>query len=224
MIDLPLLTDPDDVLAQPTRARLFTLLAELRRPVGTGELAERIGLHPNGVRVHLGLMEDAGLITRRHVPQLRGRPRDGWTISSEARPGGERPSAYVDLGRWLARAMPTHGGGLPEVEATGRQIGRELVPEPSQSGASAGIEMTLATLGFAPHEVDGRGGAVTFCLGNCPFRDAARENQELICTLHRGMTRGLLDILSPDLELSGFEPGDPESAGCLIELAAARES
>ena len=50
-MDLP--TRPDDALAQPTRARLFAVLGELRRPTSTDELAERWGLHPNGVRVHL---------------------------------------------------------------------------------------------------------------------------------------------------------------------------
>ena len=50
-VDLP--RAPGDPLAQPARARLFALLAELRRPAGTEELARRLDLHPNGVRVHL---------------------------------------------------------------------------------------------------------------------------------------------------------------------------
>jgi len=60
---------------------------------------------------------------------------------------------------------------------------------------------------------------VTFCLCNCPYRDAVRENPELICALHRGLTRGLLDVLEPEAELAGFVPHDPDEAGCLIELA-----
>jgi hypothetical protein len=42
VIDLPVIVDPDDALSQPTRARLFALLSELRRPAGTAELAERL--------------------------------------------------------------------------------------------------------------------------------------------------------------------------------------
>ena len=60
---------------------------------------------------------------------------------------------------------------------------------------------------------------MTFCLGNCPYRDAVRENQEVICALHRGLTRGLLDVLEPQAKLTAFEPRDPYEAGCLIELA-----
>ncbi len=47
MIDLPAVADPDDALSQPTRARLFALLSELKRPAGTAELADRLVLHPN---------------------------------------------------------------------------------------------------------------------------------------------------------------------------------
>jgi hypothetical protein len=39
-----------------------------------------------------------------------------------------------------------------------------------------------------------------------------------VCTLHRGMTRGLLDAIAPRTRLAGFVPRDPDTAGCLIEL------
>ena len=45
-----------------------------------------------------------------------------------------------------------------------------------------------------------------------------RERQPLVCGLHRGITRGLLDALDPNTKLVGFVPKDPEFAGCLIEL------
>jgi hypothetical protein len=56
------------------------------------------------------------------------------------------------------------------------------------------------------------------------YRDAVRENQPAVCTLHRGITRGLLDKLDPDARLVGFVARDPFTAGCLIDVqgAAAR--
>jgi predicted ArsR family transcriptional regulator len=66
-------------------------------------------------------------------------------------------------------------------------------------------------------EVRGNG-SVSCCLGNCPYRDAVRENQEVVCTLHRGLTRGLLDMLEPQAKLAAFVPRDPDEAGCLVEL------
>ena len=215
-MDLPIPAGDNDVLAQPTRARLFALLTELKRPAGTAELAGRVGLHPNGVRLHLERMLEAGLVERSRPRQAVGRPRDAWTVAPGARPGDRAPSAYADLGRWLVRAIAPGPRRLREIEATGREIGRELAPERGESAREA-FEAALTSLGFQPRMQPLKEG-VTFCLGNCPYRDAVRENQEVVCTLHRGLTRGLLDVLEPKAKLVGFVPRDPDEAGCLVEL------
>jgi predicted ArsR family transcriptional regulator len=221
VIDRPVTISPDDALSQPTRARLFALLGELRHPAGTVELAEHLGLHPNGVRVHLERLERDGLLSRASQPQARGRPRDIWRIAADARPGGHAPRAYSDLVRWLARAMGSGGRGLRGIEAAGREIGRELAPREGPVGEDT-FETTLTSLGFQPRMQAHKGEHVTFCLRNCPYLDAVNENQPVVCMLHRGMTRGLLDVLHPHAKLVEFVPRDPEKAGCLIELSGMR--
>jgi predicted ArsR family transcriptional regulator len=216
-MDAPLALSPDDVLAQPTRSRLFALLAELKRPAGTVELAERLDLHPNGVRIHLERMEQAGLVDRARIRHQRGRPPDAWTIAADARPGGGAPRGYQDLGRWLARALRSRQRGLRSIEETGRQIGRELAPQ-GPAATPARFDAALTALGFQPTAKLREDDSVTFCLGNCPYRDAVRENQPAICALHKGITRGLLEMLAPEATLAGFVPHDPDEAGCLIEL------
>jgi predicted ArsR family transcriptional regulator len=216
VIDLPVIADPDDALSQPTRARLFALLSELKRPAGTVELAERLELHPNGVRLHLERLAEQGLIERARIRQARGRPPDAWTIAREAQPGGRAPHAYRDLGRWLARALRA-GGGRRGIEATGRDIGRELAPKSPDRDPDA-LETTLTALGFQPTIEQREDDRLTVCLGNCPYRDVVRENQPAICALHRGITRGLLDVLEPQAKLTAFVPQDPDTAGCVIEL------
>lgn len=208
---------PDDALAQPTRARLFSVLGELRRPVGTEELAERLDMHPNGVRVHLERLRDAGLVSRERTRQARGRPRDMWMIAPGARPGGEAPSGYAELGRWLARVISPTKTSLRAVEATGREIGRELAPE-GDCAAEEKLFAVLVSLGFHPRREADPGGGLTYRLCNCPYRDAVRESAEVVCVLHRGITRGLLDALAPKTKLAGFVVRDPYLAGCLIEL------
>lgn len=208
---------PADVLSQPTRARLFARLARLRRPAGTDELAAELGLHPSGVRVHLERLHDAGLIARERVPQPLGRPRDSWSIAPDSRPGSEPPDAYSRLARWLARSIPSTPGRLREVERAGRQIGRELIAEGGQSRAEDGMGRMLTALGFAPQR-SRRKTTTVFRLGNCPYREAVRDNQPVVCALHRGLTLGLLDQLDPRAGLRDFVPKDPDRAGCLIEL------
>lgn len=223
-MDLP--AQIDDALSQPTRARLFELLAELRRPAGTEELAERLALHPNGVRTHLDRLLGAGLVVRERARQPRGRPRDMWMVASGARPGGEAPSGYAQLARWLARAVPSSLAGLRRVEATGREIGRELGPDASRpdrdvapGDAEERLHTALASLGFQPRRERGPAGGLTYRLCNCPYRDAVHESPGVVCALHRGMTRGLLDVIAPATKLADFAPGsDPDRAGCRIEL------
>lgn len=212
--DLPI---ADDVLAQPTRARLFALLTELRRPAGTAELAERLGLHPNGIRIHLERMEQAGLLQRARVARRRGRPPDAWVIAASADPGGRAPSGYQDLGPWLARALRTQPVSLQSVEETGREIGRELAPADAAQELEV-LMSSLTALGFQPSIKYQARDHVSVCLHNCPYADAVHENQPVVCALHRGLTRGLLDILQPGAELADFVPHDPDEGGCGVEL------
>jgi len=209
---------PGDVLAQPTRARLFARLAGLGRPASTDELASELGLHPSGVRVHLDRLWAAGLISRDRERQALGRPRDSWSIAPDGRPGGEPPGAYRLLARWLARSIPPTPHRLREVERTGRQFGHDLAPAGDPSRRAEAMGRTLTALGFAPQRERKGARTVLFRLGNCPYREAVRDNQAVVCALHRGLTLGLLDQLGPDARLRAFDPQDPDRAGCLIEV------
>lgn len=209
---------PRDVLAQPTRVRLFARLSSLGCPAGTDELAAELGLHPSGVRVHLQRLEAAGLVSRERSRQPLGRPRDSWSVAADAPPGQQPPDAYRQLARWLARSIQPRRARLREVERAGRELGRALPIAPAGALAEETMGRTLTTLGFAPRRERGERERVVFRLGNCPYRDAVRENQQVVCTLHRGLTLGLLDELDPTARLTNFVPEDPVQAGCLIEV------
>lgn len=205
-----------DVLALPVRLQLVTVLTELLRPATTQELAERIGRHPNTVRLQLERLAEAGLLERRTVMQTRGRPRHEWAVAADARPGGEAPQAYARLAGWLARAL-TRPPGLAEVEQVGREAGRELAPAGGRPVGDA-MQDALAALGFAPRREDPTEGRHRYVLRNCPYRDAVRANQAAVCAVHRGVTAGLLQGLDPDADLADFVPKDPDRAGCLIDV------
>lgn len=207
----------DHVLAQPTRARVFALLVEHRTSMSTDEIASLLGMHVNGVRRHLERLDEAGLVERRRSRGTRGRPGDRWLVAAGARPGGERPSGYADLARWLARAIPSGPGRLRAIERSGREIGRELAPG-AAGDAVEDFRSILAALGFQPTiERDGAGGFVCR-LENCPYRDSALENPDVVCALHRGVTAGLLETLDPSAKLARFEPHDPRRAGCMVAV------
>jgi DNA-binding transcriptional ArsR family regulator len=75
-----------DVLAEPSRRQILTLLLEGPRPVG--ELASLLGQSQPGTSRHLRILRDAGLVKVRQVAQQR------WY---EIQPG---PLSEIDA--WLA--------------------------------------------------------------------------------------------------------------------------
>ena len=206
-----------DVLAQPTRRRLFDLFAEFGGAASTDELAARLEMHPNGVRRHLLRMQDAGVVVRRRVPQQRGRPHDEWAVAPDAVATGGSPEAYRSLAMWLARSIPATPARLRDVERAGREIGRELAAG-SRAAPDQVIEDMLASLGFRPRVERNSGARLACRLRNCPYRDSVHENQAVVCTLHRGLTRGLLDAVAPDARVARFVPHDPDRAGCEIDI------
>lgn len=209
--------DPRDPLAQPTAARLFALLSSARRRLSTDELAHRADLHPNSARLHLSRLYEAGLIERAAASSGRGRPHYEWRISPRARVSGERPVAYRELAAWLSRSITARGGDLREIEAAGERIGAEIAPMTGRGDAAEVLGEALSAMGFQPRaRTDGR--RTTFTLANCPYRDVAKTNPGVVCTLHRGIARGLLANARPKAELARFVAQDPETAGCVIEI------
>lgn len=216
-MDTPKPPDASDPLSQPTRARLFDLLGSLKRAASTEELAELAAIHPNSVRLHLGRLSAAGLVERLLVPGARGRPHHEWRISPGARPAGAKPQAYEDLARWLAQLLADGRSEADEIEAAAEKIGRDLAPDRRSEGTAGGFETALAALGFQPR-TRARGGRVVFRLGNCPYRAAVGKRQPVVCTLHRGLARGMIEALDPEARMTGFVAKDPRQAGCVIEI------
>jgi predicted ArsR family transcriptional regulator len=184
---------PGDVLPQPTRARLFSLLSERRGPVGTEVLAEKLKMHPNGVRLHLERLLEAGLVERRQERIARGRPRDVWTVSAEAQPGGDPPTGYAELARWLVGSLVASGARTEDMEAAGGRIGQGLAGErPAGDKDEQWLFDSLTALGFQPERERVGGNRRSYRLRNCPYREAVHAHQPLVCALHRGLTNGLL--------------------------------
>lgn len=202
---------------QATRARLFAALLELQSPATTADLAARLNMHPNGVRRHLERLHHERLVDRGRMHGGRGRPCDVWSVAPDAQASLDRPrNAYVDLARWLARAMPSRPGPAHELEEAGRRIGRDLAP--AQPGAAiSDFVAVFRRLGFDP-SIARHGDGATCVLGRCPYTESVRENPQIICMLHRGITEGLLDRIDPGARMTRFVARDPDQAGCEIVL------
>lgn len=206
--------DDENVAAQPTRARILRILREEGRAVETAELAATLGLHPTGVRLHLERLRTAGLVRAERVVHGRGRPRHAWAPAGAA---ADPPDAGAVLSVWLAGALAAGAREARDVEEVGRAAGRELGAARRGEDPARAVRGVMASLGFQPRE-HGAAGRSCLTLGNCPYRDAVRANRDAICTLHRGLVRGVLDAVEPRARLTRFVPHDPDAAGCEVEV------
>jgi predicted ArsR family transcriptional regulator len=131
--------------------------------------------------------------------------------------------AYRDLSKMLLGVL---AGGRDPGEV-GRAAGR-LIAEAAQRShpgapddALAALEEFLESRGFMPELVTGRP-EIGFRLGCCPFAEAALVNPALVCGLHRAIAEGVLEALGETFEVTRLVARHPLTAGCRLELRAAR--
>jgi predicted ArsR family transcriptional regulator len=199
---------------RPTRAAILDLLEAAPAGMTTAELADALGRHPNGVRKQLrALVSDGAVGAERERAARRGRPATRY----RAAPGGRETAAARRLAAMLTELVGAMDPGEPRVEEFGRRQARRLASGRDGRAALLGL---LTALGFAPRETTraaaARDGGLEVVLGHCPFADAVEaEGGRLVCVLHRGLSRGLVE-LTPGARLTAFEARPPAEVGCRI--------
>jgi predicted ArsR family transcriptional regulator len=194
-----------------SRARVLTVLQALRRPAGVDEVAAEVGLHTNTTRFHLDGLVTAGLAERitetREVP---GRPRALYSAAADSPRAGRR--SYQLLAEILTSYL-AHRTKQPEHAAleAGQAWGRFLAerPEPFRridaTAATAQLVGTLADIGFEPEPVTA-GRKRQIHLHHCPFRETAEAHREVVCAIHLGLMRGLLDEIDAPVDAERLDP------------------
>lgn len=190
------------MLASTPRRRVLDALVRNVQPLDAATIAERLGLHVTTARFHLDQLVGAGLAQRRSEPhKRRGRPRMLYSAAGVVR----AEDAREQLIHVLAAALSREDDGAAESVRAGR-LWADTFALPESADAFAGLVEVLERLGFGP-EADSE----LIELRDCPFRDAAREHPEVVCSVHRGLveqlaTRGgadgqaeLLPFIEPEL-------------------------
>jgi predicted ArsR family transcriptional regulator len=198
-------------LADDTRFRLYRYLGLTGRPVSVRELSTRLSLHPNTLRPHLRRLEDAGLVTREVERKAGvGRPQ---TMYSAAEPHAADGRDYRLFAEILSGIV--HGKrSLDRAEALAEEWGKYLVTqERPKPGATLPGRRNLAMLqeamsgaGFDPRFRRKEGERVEILFRDCPAKELVDEHRELVCTLHRGLIRGMLAATTPPMTLEEFFP------------------
>lgn len=217
--------DPSDAPALgDSRARVLEALQAAGAALGVAEVAAKVGLHPNTTRFHLDGLVRQGLAERNSEERATpGRPRALYAASRGSAPAGRR--SYRLLAQILTSYLAS-ASKQPEKAAlrAGEEWGHYLVERPAPfratdaAAATRQLVQTLDDIGFAPESTTS-GRKRQILLRHCPFREAAEQHREVVCTIHLGLMRGMLAELEAPLDAARLEPF-VERDLCVTHLAA----
>lgn len=216
-------SDDDAVRALgESRSRILAVLQEAGAPMAVGAVAKQVRLHTNTVRFHLDGLVDAGLARRAAEERDRpGRPRTLYAALPARAGAGHRSYRLLAeiLTSYLAAETPAPSKAA---ERAGHAWGRYLAQTPrpfrrvESTEAIEQLTGMLAELGFDP-EARTKGSSRQVLLHHCPFRETAEEHQEVICSVHLGLMRGMLEELGAPLEAKRLRPF-VEPSLCVTDL------
>jgi predicted ArsR family transcriptional regulator len=214
-------------LAEPTRRRLYELVAAADEPVGRDDAVAAIGISRELAAFHLDRLVDAGLL------QATYRRRNGRTGPGAGRPAKlyRRADALVEVtlptrryGR-AAELMATaierlaSASGLEALAqvahergaAVARDARRAAGPTSGRLRSVRGLVEVLRGAGYEPRiEPDG-----SVCLRNCPYDALVAEHRDVTC----GMNLAWADGLVGGLGITGVEVElDPEPGRCCVVI------
>ena len=193
------------VLADDTRFSIYRHVAE--RPcesLAVKDVAARFGLHPNVARMHLGKLEQAGLLaTALRRDGAGGRPARLYRLADDVSTFAFPPRRY-ELLAGLALDVLAEAGDREQVRRVCRRAGGKAAAAYRQErrieGALTGHSLAAAVQDVAEEqgllpEVEWDDEGLHIEIRNCVFREAAADHPELSCVIHRAFVEGLLEGL-----------------------------
>jgi len=211
------------VLADDTRFAIYRCIAEQPTvAVTVAEVAERFGLHPNVARMHLGKLEQAGLLeTALRRRSGGGRPAKLYRLSEHVSTFAFPPRHYELLAA-LALEILAESSDDDALQRVCRRAGRGVADayrrERSLPATLRGHALAAAVQDIAEEQgllpdIEWHSDGLHIELRNCVFREAAETRPELSCAIHRAFFRGMIDGLTGDGGHSQLVPHGP-SMGC----------
>ena len=211
LANLPAIIDPDTGTIHPAEG------------LSAQELAHQFGLHVTTMRFHLDQLVGAGLLSS-HFQRRdgAGRPRKLYAVERGSLETVTPDHAYRMLSELLVESFRTddEGRALTPDEA-GARWGRRRVGEehldlldrvPARTagqwlGKIGQMVDLLKEWGYTPEVSTSNGGRTArVALHDCPFLPLAEENTAVVCGIHRGLIRGVMESLGEEATDVGLTP------------------
>lgn len=193
------------LLSDPTRHRIYQyVLAHSHQGVSATETAQEFGIHPTVARLHLEKLSEVGLVAWQKGPSTGGRPTKIYLPGAAAVQISFPPRDYYLLARVTTEALIAMGPpGIRQVERSAEEMGREMAllrlarergtKKPARREQIMRLVEDLNEGGTFCELTSATDREFEFKLTNCPFRELSSNDPHLVCRIHRGVLRGLLD-------------------------------
>ncbi|OEH86628.1 hypothetical protein BHU72_10255 [Desulfuribacillus stibiiarsenatis] len=204
------------VLADRTRYSIYDFVCSTHDGISVQDVAQEFSIHANVARLHLGKLEDSGLIQSLFDKKEKkgGRPNKLYRISNETI---SFHFPYRDFSLLTTLAMKTLSSLGPYAWkafiAQNYQHGRDhglharnrqnITVDSSTDQIIAGIKITLSELGLNPVIELNEEGYIIFNIRNCTFKDSIDIFPEILCKAHQKLLQGLFESYFEHLR---FEP------------------
>ena len=195
----------------PTRRDIYMFVRSGEEGVTAAEVADEFDLHPNVARHHLEKLTGGGYLTvelARH--ETAGRPSKRYRAGELDTSLNFPPRRDDLLATLLARALemldPDEAAAMAEAVGYdyGLALSARMTPDADAGAGHRSVRAALATVadaltahGFAAH-AEASGGSLQIVAEQCPFGDAAKKYPHVVCSVDRGMIRGMLAGLYGD--------------------------
>jgi predicted ArsR family transcriptional regulator len=175
------------------RGRIIRLLRRGEKTVD--ELAAELGVTDNGVRSHLALLEDGGVVEQFNVRRTGtpGKPATVYRVAREAEP--HLSAAYAPILEALLVALKNRLGSS-ELDALFRDVGRKLAADHEAAPKSASLatraKLAASLLGELGAEIDVENTDDGFVIRGhaCPVASAVRV-QPGVCRAMEELVAGV---------------------------------
>lgn len=201
-----------NVMSDPTRFNIYQYLIENHGDVNVTEVAEIFDIHPNVARLHLSKLEDVNLVTSHLLKTGKGgRPGRRYKLSDEVIEVNFPARDYKILSSIALESLMELGEpGKQALYQTGKKYGIEAIDSyTSNQNGEATIDEKIVMLenagrmlGMYPtFTYHPENESISFSVHNCPFKEIATNNHEIVCDMHHSFLKGMFEALFTEIEL-----------------------
>jgi predicted ArsR family transcriptional regulator len=172
-----------------SRDRILEFLLRSEEPLGVQALASALGVSRNAAHQHVAALEREGLIERASAIRTKGRPSQGFRLSTAGK--ATFPRQYALLSKQLLAELSRLGpADLREaMERIGEALAGSLSAQVDPAEAIPSIAALMRELGYESNTVEGAEG-LEIEAHNCVFHDLAMADQT-ICEIDLALLRAL---------------------------------